>query len=296
MSSMRALARSGPCQAPAVGAAAPGARSGCLPALLPACGALQAAHRACVMPAAPPTHSLLAGRPAAAATAAPPPPAAACSARGRAQGHTQQPRWPRRATRTRAASADPAAAGRDAPLFPGSGAAQPLPAEAQQAAAEYVAHCQAAYGRPGLIDFEAGEGGLPKAVLQHPGGARAELYLHGGAVTSWRHADGRELLHLREGNTFNGRDPIRRAGPAPLPCTAVLQWAGCAALLPGPCMPPAACRPGMHRRARSRPASPPPPPPHPSCAPAAAACRSRGRSTARGRCRRTASSRTCTGR
>lgn len=154
------------------------------------------------------SRSLLhAGRPS--ATALLPPAAAACSARGRTQWHTQQPRRLRPASRTHAASTDAAAAGRDAPLFPGSGAAQPMPPEAQEAAAEYVAHCQATYGRPGLVDFEAGEGGLPKAVLQHPGGARAELYLHGGAVTSWRHADGRELLHLREGNTFNGRDPIR---------------------------------------------------------------------------------------
>ena len=92
------------------------------------------------------------------------------------------------------------------------GAVQPPPADVQQANEEYVAHCQSTYGRPGLIDFSTGAGGLPKAVLQHPGGARCELYLHGGAVTSWRHADGREMLHLREGNSFNGRDPIRWEG------------------------------------------------------------------------------------
>ena len=82
-------------------------------------------------------------------------------------------------------------------------------AEALQANLEYLQHCQDQYGRPGLVDFVPGANGLPSAVLQHPGGARCQLYLHGAAVTSWQHADGREMLHLRDGNAFNGRDPIK---------------------------------------------------------------------------------------
>lgn len=93
------------------------------------------------------------------------------------------------------------------PAPSGSQAADQLSAE--DIAADYLQHCQQEYGRPGLIEFTEGAGGLPKAVLMHPGGARAEVYLHGGAVTSWRHADGREMLHLRDGNAFDGEQPIR---------------------------------------------------------------------------------------
>ncbi|KAL4418726.1 hypothetical protein ABPG77_001783 [Micractinium sp. CCAP 211/92] len=95
-------------------------------------------------------------------------------------------------------------------------AVQPAPSGSQAAdqlspediAADYLQHCQQEYGRPGLIEFTEGAGGLPKAVLMHPSGSRAEVYLHGSTVTSWRHADGREMLHLREGNTFDGVQPI----------------------------------------------------------------------------------------
>jgi glucose-6-phosphate 1-epimerase len=73
---------------------------------------------------------------------------------------------------------------------------------------DYVQHCQETYGCPGLIDFSEGHNGLPKATLQHPAGPSCEVYLHGAAVTSWRHADGREMLHLRESNTFDGSNPI----------------------------------------------------------------------------------------
>jgi glucose-6-phosphate 1-epimerase len=86
---------------------------------------------------------------------------------------------------------------------------QPPPADLQGATFDYLQHCQEQYGRPGLIEFSAGAGGLPRATLLHPCGARAELYLHGAAVTSWRHSDGRELLHLRDGNAFDGEQPIK---------------------------------------------------------------------------------------
>ena len=106
----------------------------------------------------------------------------------------------------------PPRGGADVVQPPSSSSLSPEEAAAQwEANQEYIAHCNEAYGVPGLIEFAAGYGGLPKAVLQHPNGARAEVYLHGGTVTSWRHADGREMLHLRQGNTFDGREPIRCA-------------------------------------------------------------------------------------
>ena len=35
------------------------------------------------------------------------------------------------------------------------------------------------------------------------------MYLHGANVASWVDQDGKELLHLRDSNSFDGRRPIR---------------------------------------------------------------------------------------
>ena len=126
--------------------------------------------------------------------------------------------------------------GADGVQPPSSSSLSPEEAAAQwEANQEYIAHCNATYGVPGLVEFAAGYGGLPKAVLQHPGGARAEVYLHGGTVTSWRHADGREMLHLRQANVFDGRQPIRcggRLGAWVLLCVQIVRggcgWLACA--------------------------------------------------------------------
>lgn len=66
--------------------------------------------------------------------------------------------------------------------------------------------------RPLLI---SGEGGLPKLLLRARDGAGAEVYLHGGQVTSWRPAgDGEERLFLsstaqfREGGAIRGGVPV----------------------------------------------------------------------------------------
>ncbi|PRW44333.1 Glucose-6-phosphate 1-epimerase [Chlorella sorokiniana] len=182
---------------------------------------------------------------AAQAAAGRPPPAAACTPR-------RQPR--RRAARSSVAAAGynyniddivyqtikqqswetppEARGGADGVQPPSSSSLSPEEAEAQwEANQEYIAHCNATYGVPGLIEFAAGYGGLPKAVLQHPSGTRAEVYLHGGTVTSWRHADGREMLHLRRGNVFDGVEPISggiqiawpQYGSGPLPRNGFLQ-------------------------------------------------------------------------
>lgn len=76
-------------------------------------------------------------------------------------------------------------------------------------ASDYVAHLQQTLTVPGVIEFSANEAGLPRVTLRHPNGSSAELYLHGAAVTSWVDQAGRELLHLRPGNSMDGRKPIR---------------------------------------------------------------------------------------
>jgi glucose-6-phosphate 1-epimerase len=154
----------------------------------------------------------------------PPAAAAACSAAGRpastpasTSGTCPPARRQRRrgagagsrrtsSSSTAASALDEAAA---AAATSSSGGGDAGPADIAAATAEYLQHCQQHYGKQGLIEFSAGAGGLPKATLQHPGGARAELYLHGAAVTSWQHSDGREMLHVREGNAFDGQEPIR---------------------------------------------------------------------------------------
>lgn len=128
-----------------------------------------------------------------------------------------------------ASSSERGAADAVQPAPSGSQAGEQLSPE--DVAADYLQHCQQEYGRPGLIEFAAGAGGLPKATLMHPSGTQCELYLHGGAVTSWRHADGREMLHLREGNAFDGVEPISggvqiawpQYGVGPLPTHGFLQ-------------------------------------------------------------------------
>jgi glucose-6-phosphate 1-epimerase len=66
--------------------------------------------------------------------------------------------------------------------------------------------------RPVLI---AGNGGLPKLLLRARDGASAELYLHGGQLTSWKPAgDGQERIFLssaaefREGGAIRGGVPV----------------------------------------------------------------------------------------
>ncbi|XP_047971739.1 putative glucose-6-phosphate 1-epimerase [Salvia hispanica] len=68
-----------------------------------------------------------------------------------------------------------------------------------------------------------GLGNLPKIILTCIHGSDAEVYLHGGCVTSWK-VDGKELLFLRPDAIFNGEKPISggiphcfpQFGPGPL--------------------------------------------------------------------------------
>ena len=61
-----------------------------------------------------------------------------------------------------------------------------------------------------------GEGGLPKVVLTHPGG-RAEVYLHGAHVTSWRSASGAERLFLSSRSRFSADASMRGGVPVIFP-------------------------------------------------------------------------------
>jgi len=79
---------------------------------------------------------------------------------------------------------------------------------------------------PRTLILVPGHGGQPKLLLSGPGGSRAELYLHGGQVTSWVPPDGRERLFLSDlaafapGRAIRGGVPVifpQVAGEGPLP-------------------------------------------------------------------------------
>ncbi|KAI9089023.1 hypothetical protein K1719_029302 [Acacia pycnantha] len=53
-----------------------------------------------------------------------------------------------------------------------------------------------------------GEGNLPKVVLTSSGGSEAEIYLFGGCITSWKVANGKDLLFVRPDAVFNKKKPI----------------------------------------------------------------------------------------
>ncbi|KAG6663334.1 putative glucose-6-phosphate 1-epimerase [Carya illinoinensis] len=53
-----------------------------------------------------------------------------------------------------------------------------------------------------------GEGNLPKAVLTSATGSEADVYLFGGCVTSWKVANGKDLLFVRPDAVFNKKKPI----------------------------------------------------------------------------------------
>lgn len=63
----------------------------------------------------------------------------------------------------------------------------------------------------------AGRGGLPRLILAAPDGARAEIYLHGAHVTSWRPAGGPERLFLSPAARFLPGQGIRGGVPVAFP-------------------------------------------------------------------------------
>jgi len=72
----------------------------------------------------------------------------------------------------------------------------------------------AAHGVQGFVHFEAGEGGLPKAVLTNPAaGSKLEVYLYGAHITSWTTSHGEQLFMSKksifgQGKAIRGGVPI----------------------------------------------------------------------------------------
>jgi len=62
-----------------------------------------------------------------------------------------------------------------------------------------------------------GRRGLAYVHLEHPSGAAADVYLHGGHVTSWRAPEGVERLFLSERAVFDGVAAIRGGVPVIFP-------------------------------------------------------------------------------
>jgi glucose-6-phosphate 1-epimerase len=63
----------------------------------------------------------------------------------------------------------------------------------------------------------AGSNGMPKLILTHDSGSRAELYLQGAHVTSWVPDDGVERLFLSRAARFGPGTPIRGGIPVVFP-------------------------------------------------------------------------------
>lgn len=67
------------------------------------------------------------------------------------------------------------------------------------------------------ISIDTGEGGLPRVVLAHPRGGRAEVYLHGAHVARWTTPDGAEALYLSPRARFGPGSSIRGGVPVIFP-------------------------------------------------------------------------------
>lgn len=95
----------------------------------------------------------------------------------------------------------------------------------------YIEHCQENYTLPGLVEFSEGPGSQLFVTLHHPSGTQAQVCMHGATVTSWRRADGSEMLYLRPDTPFNGTEPIGggisiawpQLGPGELPLHGILR-------------------------------------------------------------------------
>jgi glucose-6-phosphate 1-epimerase len=67
------------------------------------------------------------------------------------------------------------------------------------------------------VHVVSGVNGLPKVLLEHASGSRAEVYLNGAQVTSWIPAGGHEMLFLGKRATFESGKPIRGGIPVVFP-------------------------------------------------------------------------------
>jgi len=67
------------------------------------------------------------------------------------------------------------------------------------------------------VEFASGEGGFPKAIVRSQLGSRAEVYLHGGHITSWQTPNGREQLFCSSSAQFAADKAIRGGVPVIFP-------------------------------------------------------------------------------
>lgn len=84
--------------------------------------------------------------------------------------------------------------------------------QAQQSAADLAAR----FHLPGLIRWEAGQGGLPCARITAPGG-EATVYPHGAHVTAWTPAGHGPVLWMSAKSRFDHGQPIRGGVPICFP-------------------------------------------------------------------------------
>ena len=67
------------------------------------------------------------------------------------------------------------------------------------------------------VQFENGEGGLPRLLVTSPQGDAAEIYLHGAHVTRYQAAGQRPLLFMSAASRFEAGKPIRGGIPLIFP-------------------------------------------------------------------------------
>jgi D-hexose-6-phosphate mutarotase len=72
-----------------------------------------------------------------------------------------------------------------------------------------ASHLQEKFGKDHHVKVEEGEGHLPKVVLQSNAGAKAEVYLNGGHLSSFKKSDGEELIFMSSKAIFQHGKPIR---------------------------------------------------------------------------------------
>ncbi|EIE26552.1 apospory-associated protein C [Coccomyxa subellipsoidea C-169] len=76
------------------------------------------------------------------------------------------------------------------------------------AVATELAEVQEKFGIVDHVKITEGEGGLPKVVLRHSCGSKAEVYLYGAVVASWTQPSGDEVLYVRPDAKFDKSKPI----------------------------------------------------------------------------------------
>ena len=75
----------------------------------------------------------------------------------------------------------------------------------------------AAFCIPDAVSVLPGINGLPKVQLTHHSGTRAEVYLHGGHITSWQDAQGIERFFVSRESHYAVERPIRGGIPVIFP-------------------------------------------------------------------------------